>query len=62
MVPRLTHRWVCVIIWPQRRGRLLENFGYVGLFLVAAVPFTVFMITLPILLRRFGSARQTEQP
>jgi len=33
---------------------LLENFGYVGLFFIAAVPFTVFMITLPILLRRFG--------
>jgi len=33
---------------------LLENFGYVGLFLVAAVPFAIFMIVIPIILRRFG--------
>jgi len=32
---------------------LLENFGYIGLFLVAALLFTFTMITLPLLLRRF---------
>ena len=32
---------------------MLENFGYIGLFLVAALLFTFTMITLPLLLRRF---------
>jgi len=32
---------------------LLENFGYIGIFLVAALLFTFTMITLPLLLRRF---------
>ncbi len=32
---------------------MLENFGYIGIFLVAAVLFTVTIITLPLFLRRF---------
>jgi NADH-quinone oxidoreductase subunit A len=45
-----------------KEGRLLENFGYVGLFFVAAVPFAVFMIALPILLRRFRIVPKNPDP
>jgi len=41
---------------------LLENFGYVGLFLVAAVPFAIFMIVIPIILRRFGIVVKKPDP
>jgi len=41
---------------------LLENFGYIGLFLVAALLFTVSMITLPLLLRRFRIVPKKPNP
>jgi len=44
------------------RKHLLENFGYIGLFLVAALLFTVSMITLPLLLRRFRIVPKKPNP
>jgi NADH-quinone oxidoreductase subunit A len=41
---------------------LLENFGYIGLFLVAALLFTFTMITLPLLLRRFRIVPKKPNP
>ena len=41
---------------------MLENFGYVGLFLVAAVPFAICMIVIPIILRRFGIVTKKPDP
>lgn len=41
---------------------MLENFGYIGLFLVAALLFTVSMITLPLLLRRFRIVPKKPNP
>jgi len=41
---------------------LLENFGYIGIFLVAALLFTITMITLPILLRRFRIVPKKPNP
>ena len=41
---------------------MLENFGYIGLFLVAALLFTFTMITLPPLLRRFRIVPKKPNP
>ena len=41
---------------------MLENFGYIGLFLVAAVLFTLTIITLPLLLRRFRIVPKKPNP
>ena len=41
---------------------MLENFGYIGLFLVAALLFTFTMITLPLLLRRFRIVPKKPNP
>ena len=41
---------------------MLENFGYIGIFLVAALLFTITMITLPILLRRFRIVPKKPNP
>jgi len=41
---------------------LLGNFGYIGLFLVAALLFTFTMITLPLLLRRFRIVPKKPNP
>ena len=41
---------------------MLENFGYIGLFLVAALLFTSTMITLPLLLRRFRIVPKKPNP
>ena len=41
---------------------MLENFGYIGLFLVAAVPFAIFMIVIPIILRRLGIVIKKPDP
>jgi len=41
---------------------LLDNFGYIGLFLVAALLFTFTMITLPLLLRRFRIVPKKPNP
>jgi NADH-quinone oxidoreductase subunit A len=41
---------------------LLENFGYIGIFLVAALLFAITMITLPILLRRFRIVPKKPNP
>ena len=41
---------------------MLENFGYIGLFLVAALLFTFSMITLPLLLRRFRIVPKKPNP
>ena len=41
---------------------MLENFGYIGIFLVAAVLFTVTIITLPLLLRRIRIVPKKPDP
>ena len=41
---------------------MLENFGYIGLFLFAALLFTFTMITLPLLLRRFRIVPKKPNP
>lgn len=41
---------------------MLDNFGYIGLFLVAALLFTFTMITLPLLLRRFRIVPKKPNP
>ena len=41
---------------------MLGNFGYIGLFLVAALLFTFTMITLPLLLRRFRIVPKKPNP
>ena len=41
---------------------MLENFGYIGIFLVAALLFAITMITLPILLRRFRIVPKKPNP
>ena len=41
---------------------MLENFGYIGLFLVAALLFTFTMITLPLLLGRFRIVPKKPNP
>ncbi len=41
---------------------MLENFGYIGIFLVAAVLFAVSLITLPLLLRRFRIVPKKPNP
>jgi len=41
---------------------LLENFGYIGLFLIAAVLFTALIIAIPIILRRFGIVPKKPNP
>jgi len=41
---------------------LLENFGYIGLFLIAAVLFTALLIAIPILLRRFSIVPKKPNP
>ncbi|MCK4242139.1 MAG: NADH-quinone oxidoreductase subunit A, partial [Dehalococcoidia bacterium] len=38
------------------------NFGYIGIFLVAALLFAITMITLPILLRRFRIVPKKPNP
>ena len=41
---------------------MLENFGYIGLFLIAAVLFTALIIAIPIILRRFGIVPKKPNP
>jgi len=41
---------------------LLENFGYIGIFLIAALGFAISTITLPILLRRFHIVPKKPNP
>ena len=41
---------------------MLDNFGYIGLFLVAALLFTFTMITLPLILRRFRIVPKKPNP
>jgi len=41
---------------------LLENFGYIGIFIVAALLFTLTLITLPLLLRRFRIVPRKPNP
>jgi len=41
---------------------VLDNFGYIGLFLVAALLFTFTMITLPLILRRFRIVPKKPNP
>ena len=41
---------------------MLENFGYIGLFLIAAVLFTALLIAIPILLRRFSIVPKKPNP
>ena len=41
---------------------MLDDFGYIGIFLLAALLFTFTMITLPILLRRFRIVPKKPNP
>ncbi len=41
---------------------MLENFGYLGVFLIAALLFALTMIMLPPLLRRFGIVPKKPNP
>ncbi|MFQ5925139.1 MAG: NADH-quinone oxidoreductase subunit A, partial [Dehalococcoidia bacterium] len=41
---------------------MLANFGYIGIFLIAALSFTIFLITLPVLLRRFRIVPRKPNP
>ena len=41
---------------------MLENFGYIGIFIVAALLFTLTLITLPLLLRRFRIVPRKPNP
>ena len=46
----------------KRRGHLLENFGYIGIFLIVALAFAISIVTLPILLRRFRIVPKKPNP
>lgn len=41
---------------------MLANFGYIGIFLVAAVLFSISMILIPPILRRFGIVPRKPDP
>ncbi len=41
---------------------MLENFGYIGIFLIAALGFAISTIMLPILLRRFHIVPKKPNP
>jgi len=41
---------------------LLGNFGYIGIFLILALGFTILLILLPPLLRRFGIVPKIPNP
>ena len=41
---------------------MLENFGYIGVFLIAGLLFAISLITLPLLLRRFRIVPKKPNP
>jgi NADH-quinone oxidoreductase subunit A len=41
---------------------LLANYGYVGLFLIIAIGFTILMVSIPIILRSLGVVPRKPSP
>ncbi|MCK4722799.1 MAG: NADH-quinone oxidoreductase subunit A [Dehalococcoidia bacterium] len=52
----------CVILRRKRRGCLLGNFGYIGIFLLAAIGFAATTILLPVTLRFLGIIPRKPNP
>ena len=49
--------------YPKKRGHwLIANYGYIGLFLIAVVLFTLLMVTIPIALRLLGLVPDKPNP
>jgi NADH-quinone oxidoreductase subunit A len=58
----LIYKKAYVILWRKRRGCLLGNFGYIGIFLIAAICFAASTILIPVTLRFLGLVPKKPNP
>ena len=58
----LIYKKTYVILLRKRRGCLLGNFGYIGIFLIAAICFAASTILIPVTLRFLGLVPKKPNP